>query len=48
MENLTGGRGDRSWADHIFVLRMGNLHDTQFQDAVMEEDLPILKSYMAS
>ncbi|THH31898.1 hypothetical protein EUX98_g2261 [Antrodiella citrinella] len=48
VENLTGGMAERPWADHIFVLRMGNLHDTDFQDAIMEEDLPILRSYMSS
>jgi len=46
VEALTGGLSRRGWADHIFVMRKKDIHDPEFQDAVLEEDLPILRTYM--
>lgn len=44
------GRGGRhpphDWRDNVFVLRKKNMEDPEFQDAVWEEDLPILQSFL--
>lgn len=46
IRSVTEGTAPHSWVDHVFVLRKKGVDDPEYQDAVLEEDLPVLIKYL--
>ena len=45
IRSVTGGMAPHPWADHVLVVRKKGVYDPEYQDAVLEEDLPVLIKY---